>query len=241
MNAFSVCRKHCPILVCLCLAGIGRADQPLSVPPFEARYAVSRAGLPVGSAVLRLEYEGTTRYRIHSSLKTNELASLINARSENEQVEGELVDGIPRPLHYRVKRKGDKAGEIRMDFDWDRKRVTAVVDGKRTRQDLPPRAVDPLSLHLLVMLDLQRGKLADEYQVVGGDRLKTYRTQSLEETTISSPLGELTALAVSRQRPQSRKKTTFWHAPALDYLPVQISRAKEGTEKSRLTLDRLER
>jgi len=229
------------ILACLWLPGTGGADQAMRVPPFEAGYSVARAGIPVGKAVLRLEYEGDARYRIDSSLKTNGLASLIDERSEIEEVEGEFVDGLPRPLSYRAKRKGSNASTVSMDFDWDRGTVTAVVDGRESYLELGPRAVDPLSLHLLVMLDLQKGALADEYQVVGHDRLKTYHVQSLDQTKIETAIGEQKALAVSRQRPQSKKTTTFWHAAELDFLPVQISRAKEGEEKSRLTIERLKR
>ena len=244
MNTFSRCRHRYRLLVLafLCLAGTGRADPTISVPAFKADYTVSRAGIPVGKAVLRLEYEDATRYRIHSSLRTNALASLLNTRRESEEVEGEFVDGLPRPLRYRAKRTGDQARTVSMEFDWERGKVTTVVDGKRSCLELGgPRTVDPLSLHLLIMLDLHKGTLANEYEVVGGDRLKTYRVQSLGETAISTPIGELTVLAVSRKRPKSKKTTTFWHAPELDFMPVQISRAKEGTEKSRLTIERLKR
>jgi len=243
MNAFFLCRQHCPFLflTCLCLAGTGRADPTMPVPPFEAGYAVTRAGIPVGEAVLQLEYQDAARYRMRSSLEMNQLASLVDARSEREEVEGEFVGGIPRPLRYRAQRTGSEARTVSMDFDWDRGNVTTVFDGKKSCLRLGPKTVDPLSLHLLTMLNLQSGTLADEYEVVGRDRLKIYRIQSPGETTIRAPIGELTALAVSRQRPQSKKTTTFWYAPELDFLPVQVSRTKDGTEKSRLTIDRLKR
>lgn len=243
MNAFFFCRQHCPFLflTCLCMAGPGRADPTMPIPPFEAGYVVSRAGIPVGEAVLQLEYEDAARYRMRSSLDMNQLVSLIDARSEREEVVGEFVGGIPRPVRYLAQRSGSEARTVSMDFDWDRGTVTTVFNGKKSCLRLGPETVDPLSLHLLTMLDLQSGTLAGEYKVVGRDSLKIYRIQSLGETTIRAPIGELTALSVSRQRPQSKKTTTFWHAPKLDFLPVQVSRTKDGAEKSRLTIDRLER
>jgi hypothetical protein len=243
MNAFFVCRRCCPVLflACFCLAGTGRGDPTMPVPPFEARYAVTRTGIPVGEAVLQLEYEDAARYRMRSSLDLNSLASLMDARSEREEVEGEFVGGMPRPLRYRAQRTGSKARTTSMDFDWGRGMVTTVFNGKKSCLRLGPQTVDPLSLHLLTMLNLQSGTLADEYEAVGRDRLKVYLIQSLGETTIRAPIGVLTALAVSRQRPQSKKTTTFWYAPELDFLPVQVTRTKDGTEKSRLTIDRLKR
>lgn len=243
MNTFSRYRHRYLLLALafLCLASTGRADPTVSVPAFKADYTVSRAGISVGKAVLRLEYQDAARYRIQSSLKTNALASLIDSRSESEEAEGEFVDGLPRPLRYSAKRTGDQARTIRMDFDWERGMVTTEVNGEKRSLTLGPQTVDPLSLHLLIMLDLHKGTLADEYEVVGGDRLKNYRIESLGEAAIPTPIGEMAALAVSRQRPESKKATTFWHAPELDYLPAQVSRTKDGKEKSRLTIERLKR
>ena len=51
----------------------------------------------------------------------------------------------------------------------------------------------------------------------------------------------LATLAISRQRPDSSKATKLWHAPALGFLPVQVSRTKDGAETSRLTIERLSR
>jgi len=243
MNAFSLCRQHYLLLLltCLCLAGMASADQTMSIPPFETGYGISRAGIPVGEAVLQLEYQGDTRYRMRSSLSTNGLASLLDERRESEEVEGELVGGIPRPLRYRAEKTGSEKRTVSMDFDWELRKVTILVNGEEGCLRLGSRTVDPLSLHLLVMLDLRSGTLAEQYEVAGHNRLKTYRIRSLGETTTTTAMGEFTTLAVSRQRPESSKAATFWHALELDFLPVQVSRTKDGNEKSRLTLDHLKR
>jgi len=243
MNAFSLCRQHYPflLLTCLCLAGTARADPATPVPPFEAAYTVSRAGIPVGEAVLQLEYEGDDRYRLRSSLHSNQLASLLDERSEIEEVEGELVEGMLRPQRYRAEKSGSEKRTISMDFDWGLRKVTIAVNGKQSCLRLDPHTLDPLSLHLLIMLDLRSGMLAEQYEVASGDRLKTYRVRSLGETRTATSIGEFATVAVSRQRVHSSKETTFWHAPELDFLPVQVSRTKDGNEKSRLTLDRLKR
>lgn len=243
MNAFSLYRHLCPPLTLACLFWVAtsQAEQTVPIPAFKASYTVSHAGITVGTTVLQLEYEAPTRYRIRSRLKTNALASLIETRNEREEVVGEIVDGMPRPLHYHAEKNGSESRTVSMEFDWDRGRVSTELNGEQRCLRLGPQTVDPLSLHLLTMLDLQRGKLADTYEVAGHNRLKTYQIQSLGETTIEAAIGTTTALAFSRQRPQSKKATIFWHAPALDFLPVQVSRTKDGQEKSRLTIERLKR
>lgn len=243
MNAFPLYRHLCSPLLLACLFAVtaSQAEQTLPIPAFKATYTVSRAGITVGKTVLQLEYEAPSRYRIRSNLKTNTLASLIETRNESEEVVGELVDGMPRPLRYHAEKNGSESRTVSMDFDWDRARVTIEVDGERHCLTLGSQTVDPLSLHLLTMLDLQRGRLADAYEVASHNRLKTYQVQPLGETNIEAPIGTLTAQALSRQRPQSRKATIFWHAPEMDFLPVQVSRTKDGKETSRLIIERLKR
>jgi hypothetical protein len=228
-------------LVCLGATGVGQTDPATHIPPFEARYVAHRAGIAVGEAVLQLEYEETNRYRMRSSLRLTGLASLVATESISEEVEGELVGGSPRPLCYQAERIGGKARTVTLTFAWDRGEVATRVNGEEGRLTLKGGAVDPLSLYLLTMLDLKRGALAEEYAVVDGKRLKTYATRDLGETTTGTPLGLFSTIRVTRQRPQSRKATTFWHAPELDFLPVELSRTKGGAELSRLTIDRLTR
>jgi len=115
-------------------------------------------------------------------------------------------------------------------------KLQALTDGYGNMQ-----VVDPLTLYLLTMLDLRSGALADEYGVIDRDRLRTYRTQMLEQATTATPIGELATLAISRQRPDSRKAMKLWHAPTLGFLPVQVSKTKDGAETSRLTIERLTR
>lgn len=240
----STVRRYCHwalALAWLCLPGVGRTDYPMPIAPFEASYKVYLAGIAVGQAELQLEYQGDSHYRMRSSLHPVGVAGLLATEGVDEEVKGELVGGTPRPLAYRAKRTGSKARTVSLNFDWDRGEVTTVVSGKPRRLALGPRMVDPLTLYLLTMLDLRSGALADEYGVIDRDRLRIYRTQMLEEAMTATPIGELGTLAISRQRPDSRKAMKLWHAPTLGFLPVQVSRTKDGAETSRLTIERLTR
>ena len=240
----STVRRYCHwvlALAWLCLPGVGRTDYPTAIAPFEASYKVYLAGIAVGQAEIQLEYQGDSHYRMRSSLHPVGVAGLLATEGMDEEVEGEFVGGTPRPLAYRAQRTGSKARTVSLNFDWDRGEVTTVVSGKLGRLALGPRMVDPLTLYLLTMLDLRSEALADEYGVIDRDRLKTYRTQMQEEAMTATPIGELATLAISRQRPDSSKAVKFWHAPTLGFLPVQVSKTKDGAETSRLTIQRLTR
>jgi hypothetical protein len=234
-------RRWILALIFFCLVATGRADETRPIPPFEARYRIYQADIPVGEVILQLEYEDAERYRMRSSLSVSGLARLIDARSEKEEVEGKIVGGVPRPLRYRAERTGNKTRKVSLDFAWDRGEVTSVVNEETSTIKLGTRTVDPLSLYLLTMLDLHSDRPADAYNVVARGRLKTYQIRPLGETTIPTPMGKLATLSFARQRPESSKGATFWHAPELNFLPVQVSNTKDGEETSRLVIDHLAR
>ncbi len=243
---------HCPLktecysvyLFALCLMSLiplVQAENRTEIEPFNVVYRVDREGITVGEAVLQLEYEDKDHYRMRSNLRLTGLASLLFADSVEEEVEGEVIDGMPRPLTYRSQRNGKKARTVSLRFDWARGDVVATKNGKEIIPALQPRTVDPLTLHLLTMLDLQTGTNVEEYSVISSDRLKTYRTRSLGNARMTTPLGELETQMVSQQRPGSNKITTFWHASELGYLPVQISKTEDGAEVARLMIQQLTR
>lgn len=232
------------VFVASCLIGLVlkvQAEDGNLVEPFKASYRVDRAGISVGEAELQLEYQNTDHYRMRSSLRLSGLVSLFFADSVDEEVHGELIGGSPRPLTYRSQRSGDKARTVSLGFEWARAEVAATKNGEETILALKPDTVDPLSLHLLVLLDLRTGSGAAEYSVISSDRLKSYRMRRLGSARMKTAMGEFETLIVSRQRQDSKKVTTYWHAPELGYLPVQISEANDGEEIARLTIKTLAR
>jgi hypothetical protein len=178
---------------------------------------------------------------MRSTLRVTGLASLLFTQSVDEEVEGELIEGRPRPLHYRAEKVSAEPTSVSLDFEWNLDRATTVVDGKKGSVLLQPLTVDPLSLILLTMADLRSGRMPSEYSVLDGDRLKTYRVELGEKAMTATPIGHLKTQAVMRKRPHSRKTTTFWHAPEWQFLPVQISRTKDRSETVRLIIRRLTR
>ena len=221
------------VLCCLAQAVIvpTSAADGLPIDPFTAQYTVYGRGVPLGEATLKLSDIGGGRYRMWSDVRPSGLAALLVSDQISEQAEGEFYDGTPHPSRYQQQRQKNKETMVtRLEFDWQAKTLQASSNGDSATLRLTPRVVDPLSLHLLVMGDLQHGRAAAAYTLVDDTELRTYQVSYDGEEILDTPLGSLRAVRISRQRPGSSRTTRLWFAPKLGYLPVRITQYKSGNE-----------
>lgn len=224
----------------LMLVTTARAELP--VQPFEAHYTVYAKGIEAGEGSITLTDAGEGRYRMSSHLRATGLVRLILRDTIAERSEGRVVDANVRPISYRFERSGGSREEINdYDFDWNHGVVRARHNEHRTTLELEPRVADPLSLYLQVMTNLTLGRRVENYRLLDDAELKTYRVEYHGRETLRTPLGELTVLRVSRQRPGSSRRVVFWFAADYDYLPVQITQYKDGSENLRMMIRELQR
>ena len=229
--------------LCCLPAGIvpTHAADGLPIAPFIAQYTVYGKGVPLGEAMLKLSDVGGGRYRMWSDVRPSGLAALLVSDQISEQAEGEFLDGTPYPLRYKQQRQKNKETMVtRLEFDWQAQTLQASSNGDSATLQLSPRVVDPLSLHLLVMGDLQHGRAADAYTLVDDTELRTYQVSYDGEEDLDTPLGQLRAVRISRHRPGSSRITRLWFAPKFDYLPVRITQYKDGEESLSMEIKQVE-
>ncbi|MCP5419598.1 MAG: DUF3108 domain-containing protein [Gammaproteobacteria bacterium] len=211
--------------------------ESLPIAPFEARYTVYAKGIPAGESILTLTEIGAGRYQMHSEVFPTGLATLLVSERLSESVDGEWRDDAILPTHYEQERVSSrKPTKIRFDFDWPNGTVHTRYNGQQATLALGDRIVDPLSLHLLVMWDLQRGHHPERYTLVKDTEMETYRVRLEGEDTLQTPLGKLKAVRISRQKPGSNRITTLWLAPRLNYLLVQVTQTKKGSEDLKMVI-----
>lgn len=215
------------------------AETTLPIQPFEVRYTIYGKGLPIGEAVMILSDEGNGGYRMQFDVRPTGAVSLFSSQRVRERVNGKIQNGIIQPANYEQLRKGKKKRTVQLTFDWQKGTVSGKKNDRSVSLMLAPRVVDPLSMYLLVITDLQKGKNVNEYTLVSDDKLKTYQVRREGTETVETPFGNLQTLRVSRQRASSDNTTILWFAPALSYLPVQISKMEKGKEELRMTLKEL--
>lgn len=235
------CLLTTALWIVLGLIPLAQAAETWPAPPYQARYRVYASGLSVGEAIITLSRTGPDAYRMTSDVRPNGLAEMLTSSSIHEQVNGVLHDGQIQPLRYeRQVEAGKRSERVRLQFDWAAGRVQAKVNARQATLSLAPGAVDPLSLQLLVRRDLQNGRLQDQYRLVDQAAVKTYQIRQHGQETLETPLGRQAVVRVQQFEPGKTRKTTFWLATALDYLPVRIMQEKKGAEVLRLEIRALD-
>lgn len=226
----------------LLLTASGRAADTLPVKPFKARYGgVAMVKLkPVdlsfkSNMELTLSDAGNGRYRMESVV-----SGVVG--SINSQVDGAIQGEEVRPLLFQQTLNTMKTSQTQARFDWQNKKVETRDDDEQRTLPLTDGVVDPLSLYLLAMWDLQSGRKPRQYTLVSGVRLKTYKATLEGEETLATGMGKLRALRVvsRRDKDDDNDRTILWFAPELGYMPAQLVRIEDGKEMLRMTIQAVE-
>ncbi|MBZ4192843.1 MAG: DUF3108 domain-containing protein [Candidatus Contendobacter sp.] len=226
----------------LALSPLATADDRLPVAPFQARYEVYASGFSVGDAVITLTAAGPGQYRMSSDARPNGLVALLASGRIQEQASGEIHAGAVRPLQYeRQVDAGKKSSHMQLRFDWPAGQVEARNNADQAILPLTPGIVDPLSLQLRVMGDLQRGQVPAQYSLIDKTEIKTYQIRNQGEEILSTPLGELRTIRINQYTPGKTRITTFWVAPDQRYLLARIAQEKDGKEELRMEIRAVER
>jgi len=227
----------CAIASLLMFTPWANAADGLPVPPYQARYEVYASGFSIGEAVVTLAAAGSDGYQMRSDVQPNGLAALFASGRIQEQASGHIRNGVIYPDQYQRRLDtGRKSKQMQADFDWPAGQMIARNDGEAATLPLSPGIVDPLSLQLLVMSDLKRGQLPNQYRLVEKIAMKTYQIRNQGEEILETPLGPLRTVRINQSTPGKTRMTTLWIAPELHYLVVRIAQEKSGKEELRMEL-----
>ncbi|MDS4026567.1 MAG: DUF3108 domain-containing protein [Candidatus Contendobacter sp.] len=218
------------------------ADDRLPVAPYRAHYEVYASGFSIGEAVIALTEPSPGTYQMTSDVRPNGLVALLASGRIHEQVSGEIHHDAIQPHQYeRLLDTGKKSNHMQLRFDWSAGQAQARYNADQATLPLAPGVVDPLSLQLVVMADLQRGRTPSQYSLVDRIEIKTYQIRNQGQETLDTPLGKLNTVLVNQYTPGKTRMTTFWVAPDLRYLPVRIMQEKDGKEELRMEIRAVER
>lgn len=211
------------------------ASTESALPQIKAEYKVSINKMPTGTrAILELEPVDGDRYQISFSAKN----WLIKSH-ELSQFQW-LTNCQPKPLHYDFETKGLSANRSsHIAFDWNRMQATST-DKRGTHQyAINDDIVDELNLYIKTRCALMAGQTEFSYQVAYGRRIRVYDYKVVGIEKINTAFGKLRTLRVERIRKNSKRKTTVWVAPDLDYFMVKIRHIENAGLRGEVILKKL--
>lgn len=201
-------------------AGPLTSDLPLK--NFRAEYVIELAGIKVGRLSRELIINSDRRYVFKSTSRTAGLSALFQRDRTEETALGVLDIGTFIPHQYQYSReKSGKLKEETLEFDYEQNIVTKTRKGMTKHNKFNGKVFDPLSYQLQLMSDLALEQQQASYLIHSPKKEKRYVAEIGDRELIQTPYGGFNSLKLT-EITQSDKRTTFWCAKELNYLPVKV-------------------
>jgi hypothetical protein len=200
--------------------------------PYTASYTVSNNGTRAGVMTRSLSAGPDGTYVLESQLIATEgLMALIGIKV-TERSKWDIKDGEIRPLDYLYRQSGLSSRKISMEFDWPNKLIHAKVKGEKRELDIVPGMYDNLLYQIAISRDLKAGKQTLDYVVAESGKIKKYHIVQAGHDKLETPLGTLDTIKLEKHNPGSKRQTTLWCAPSLNYLPVRMDHIEKNGEET---------
>lgn len=230
--SFWVNQPLCAKIVLTMALFLGSMATPLSAetlpPPFSAQYSLYFKGIPTGEGTRSLTYLENGQFKFSSFAKVTGLAALFQQGDIEEFTRFEQIEGQLRPLEYVYQQNGRAPRNKRVLFDWTNQLAKSTYKEKTYELRLETGVLDSLLYQLIFMQDLVLGKQEFNYSVVDKDKIKVYTPKFIGREQIESGMGKLDTLKYERVSEDKERRTTFWCAPSLRYLPVRVEHLERG-------------
>ncbi len=192
-----------------------------ALEPFQANYSFNIAGLLTGNATRTLsKQDNIWSYNFKASV-----ASLANARevshfkvnsSDNTSIDLQTLD---HAYTFNFLNKNIDTG---FKVDWAKQLVSA--HNKNGDSSYPAQAgmLDMLNLELQVREDIKHKQLKPSYLLADDKGIKKISFVNEGEEKVQTDAGDYDTIKIRLVQDSEKRKTYFWLAPKLDYLPVRV-------------------
>ncbi|HWP94112.1 MAG TPA: DUF3108 domain-containing protein [Gammaproteobacteria bacterium] len=215
-------KKFAPCLA-LTLSALAQAETTPAEPPlYSAVYTVSHAGIRAAESTVTLRREGD-EYVYESITRPAGFVAMFRSDEIVESSRFRMAGGQPVPLQYRYVHAGsDKNRNASIRFDPARHVAESDHRGERRILELPRPALDRMLMQVALTLDAAAGKQSFVYPILDRNEVKTYRFHRVARERLVVPAGTYETIRLERLSDRPGKKTVFWLAPALDFVPVRM-------------------
>ena len=203
-----------------------------TISPFEASYTLKKGGVPVAEVKRQLRKTDDNLYIFESHSKPIGIATFFVKDIIVERSEWQYIHNHFQPQRYSYQRTGGKKNRnIKLVFDWEKNKVTNIINDDAWKMDVPDHVQDKLLYQLSIMHDLNGSNEQLHYEVADGGRLKDYSFSVQGTETLQTDIGQVETVKIKRNI--NKKSITIWCAIEHNYLPVRI---EQDDEDGRLDL-----
>ena len=218
-----------------CTFGTALAATP-AIPLYHATYSLERNDLHIGNAEFSVTRNANGSYAYQSVTQASGLLSLFLHTVITETSHFTVTNGQPRSLFYSYQETGDSDKSELIRFDWNK--GLAYSDRNHDKQTLPlkPGTCDVLLAQLRIALSAAAGRLNNDFTVLDHGELQNYNLREVARARVDTGAGTFETVEVSRKDSKKNRITSFWLAPKLNYLPVQMRQTEPGKATISLVL-----
>lgn len=198
-----------------------------TIQPFTAEYNFS----------IENKYHGTAK-RSLTQTKNNQWlysfsASIPVVASAKQETSFEVNDHHYYPLHHMMQYKILMAKRTTtLDFKYDKKQLVTNYKGKQKVIAMPTPALDDLTLEMQIRDDLLNDNFQSNYLMASKNKIEATPFKKSALTKVTVPAGTFDVIVVERIHDDKNRKTIFWLAPKLDFLPVKALQNNDGKQFS---------
>jgi len=206
-------------------------------PPFSAEYKLYAKSLRVGQGIRTLTHRKDGKWVFETVAKTTGFIAFFKSISIEERSIFTKENQKIRPLEYTYRQKGSKSRFNRLSFDWARKQARNTFKNQTKMIALKRGTLDRVLYQVLLMQDLKQGKRYLSYRVADKGKLKIYIPSLIGTERIQTGVGKLDTLKYERRSSNSKRRTIFWCAPSLHYLPVRVEHVSKNGDVISMVLE----
>lgn len=216
------------VLLALSTAGAGE------LTPHRAEYKVK---ISVVSGQLNTELRATdTGYDATHVIKPTGISRMITRGTMNvSSVFTTAPDGVKPVRFHEIDTIRDEP-ETQVSFDWTTNQASGTVGEDEVTLQLEGISHDNVSIQYQLMHDLKYDTPRATYVLFDVDKMRVADVRNIGTKTVKTKAGEYEVVGIQHQKIGSKRVTTLWCAPELDYLPVVIEQHRKKKLNFRATL-----
>lgn len=207
--------------LCLISLALVMSSAAMSLPKETSTiFDVTRNGSSVGYLESVLKYFGKT-YEYSKYTQSTGFAKLLTNASISEKAMGKYAGERLIPVSYSFNQETRKK-KVMDKARFAGNRVSGVYKGNAYSVQTPANVLDRASLEIAVARDLKRKLPRLQYNVMERGEIKQYIFARIGSERLETDAGTFHTIKVQVKRKDKSRKTTYWMAKELTYLPVKM-------------------